>query len=206
MAHKTSGVVMNKICEMQCEDINYIGYTTKKTIYDDKINVVLISEAMPENLKNYYDQGIDNSYIKNTNALFEKNGVKLKSFTDYLKNGIYLTTALKCSKKEYLVKAKTIEYCSYILENEISRFRNVRVFLLMGDFAIKGMNYITKRKMKIKVIPNGSTYKIRNEKYIVNNVLYIPSYTQTGDSFGIEKSKVQMMEEDIKKALEYIGK
>jgi uracil-DNA glycosylase len=197
---------MNKICNMQCEDVNYIGYLTKKTKYDDGINIVLISEAMPEDLKNYYDQGIDNSFIKNTNVLFQKNGIKIESFDDYLKNGIYLTTALKCSKKEYLVKSKTIESCSYILEAEISRFENVKVFLLMGDFAIKGMNYISKRIMKIRVIPNGSTYKIRNDNYVVNDVLYIPSYTQTGDSFGIEKSKVKMMEADIKKALEYIGR
>jgi uracil-DNA glycosylase len=197
---------MDSICDRSCDGINYIGYISKKDGCDDEIKIILISECMPIELKDYYDQKENNPFIRNTNALFKKNGMNMTSFEQYLKNGIYLTTALKCSKREYVVGSKTIEKCSYVLEEEIKRFKNVKVFLLMGDFAIKGMNYIVKRKTKKRIIPDGSTYKIRDDVYINDGILYIPSYTQTGDSFGIEKSKLKMMEEDIGKALKYMKK
>ncbi len=126
------------------------------------------------------------------------------SFEDYLSHGIYLTTALKCTKKDYLVSSKTIENCSYLLEKEIDQFPNVKVMMLMGDFAIKAVNFIWKRKYNERVIPAGSTYKIRGEKFESRGIRFFPSYTQTGDSFGIEKSKVEMIIEDTKKAMELI--
>jgi uracil-DNA glycosylase len=197
---------MNNICDKSCEDINYIGYLTKKTEHDDKIKIVLISECMPIDINEYYNKKEDNAFIANTNTLFKMHGMNMSSFNEYLGKGIYLTTALKCSKKNYLVSSKTIENCSYVLENELKRFSNVEVFLLMGDFAIKSMNYIMKRNTKKKIIPSGSTYKIRAGVYMYEGILYIPSYTHTGDSFGIEKSKMKMMEEDIGKALKHIKK
>jgi uracil-DNA glycosylase len=124
---------------------------------------------------------------------------------DFLEKGIYLTTALKCSKKDYLVSAGTIKNCSMILEREIAQFPNVKAIMCMGDFAIKSVNYIYRRKYGTKVIPDGSTYKIRNQPYLFDGVRFYPSYTQTGDSFNIEKSKRTMIAEDIKSALDFAG-
>jgi hypothetical protein len=76
----------------------------------------------------------------------------------------------------------------------------------MGDFAIKAINYMWKRKYNEKIIPSGSTYKISNGVYESNGIRFFPSYTQTGDSFGLEKSKVKMITEDIKKAMEIMNK
>jgi len=168
--------------------------------------MVLISESFPKNANDYFDGKKIPAFIENTNFLFNNNGCKFQTYSDYLKKGIYLTTAIKCIKKDYLVSAMTIENCSYNLENELDLFKNLRVVLLMGDFAIKSINYIWKRKYNLRLIPNNSTYKIRNEQYINNGIRYIPSYTHTGDSFGIEKSKVAMMVEDIGKAIAYINK
>lgn len=166
--------------------------------------MIMISESVPSNIADYFDgRGIP-IFIKNTNALFNQIGYDYKSYEDYLNNGIYLTTAIKCVKKEYLVSAKTIEECSLILEREIAPFSNVKAILMMGDFAIKAINYIWKRRYGQKVIPNGSTYKIRNGEYFYNGIRFMPSYTQTGDSFGIEKSKIKMMEEDIRIGMEII--
>jgi hypothetical protein len=116
-----------------------------------------------------------------------------------------LTTALKCIKKDYLVNAETIKNCSVNLEKELNEFKNKKVILLMGDFAIKAINYIWKRKYNEKAIPAGSTYKIRNGVYESNGIRFFPSYTQTGDSFGLEKSKVEMITDDIEKALKIIN-
>jgi uracil-DNA glycosylase len=164
----------------------------------------MISESMPHNIKDYFDSQNNPQFIINTDYFFNKLGYSFTSYKDYLKNGIYLTTALKCIKKGYLVKAETIKNCSFILEKELDRFKNLKVIMLMGDFAIKSINYIWKRKYNKKIIPNGSTYKIRKNTYEFEGIRFFPSYTQTGDSFGIEKSKLKMIEEDIKKALKII--
>ncbi len=67
------------------------------------------------------------------------------------------------------------------------------------------MNYIWKRKFNERVIPAGSTYKIRNGVYESKGIRFIPSYTQTGESFGLEKSKVKMITEDVAEAMKVIN-
>jgi uracil-DNA glycosylase len=76
--------------------------------------------------------------------------------------------------------------------------------MLMGDFAIKSVNYIWKRKFGAKVIPAGATYKLRSGMYEYGGIRFFPSYTQTGESFDIEKTKRRMIAEDIKKAMKFI--
>jgi uracil-DNA glycosylase len=129
----------------------------------------------------------------------------VKTYNDYLADGIYFTTAIKCIKNDYLVKSETIKNCSINLEKELDEFGNKKIIMLMGDFVIKAINYMWKRKYNEKIIPSGSTYKIRNGVYESNGIRFFPSYTQTGDSFGLEKSKVKMITEDIKKAMEIMN-
>jgi uracil-DNA glycosylase len=112
-----------------------------------------------------------------------------------------MTTAVKCGKTGYGIKAGTIKECSLILEEEIGLFPDVQAFLLMGDVAIKGINYITKRGGEGRVIPAGSTYKIRGGEYFFRGRRAFPSYVQAGPSFFIEKSKRKMIAEDIAAAL-----
>jgi uracil-DNA glycosylase len=194
-------MLMNE-CTFNCDDVDTVKHFIDISKIDcPKIHTVIISESYPKNGNDYFDgQGVP-SYIKNTNYLFNKNNIVYEKYNDYLANGIYLTTAIKCTKKDYLVSSETIKNCSFILEKEMDLFPNVKIVLLMGDVAIKAVNYIWKRKDNVRIIPNGSTYKIRNEKYVYNGITYIPSYTQTGDSFGIEKGKILMMIEDIGKAI-----
>ena len=158
----------------------------------------MISEALPKDLKDYFYTTEEASFFKTTRQAMADAGYFIDSIDELNDMGIYLTTAIKCSKKGYPVSAKTIKNCSILLEKEIAPFHNV-----YGDFGIKAINYIFKRKHGINVIPSGSTYKIRNQEYIFNNVRFYPSYTQTGDSFNIEKSKRAMIAEDIKSAFEY---
>jgi hypothetical protein len=195
---------MNKICEKSCSDVEFVCHLQRESKCDNGIKVVMISESMPHNIKDYFDSGNKPQFIINTNYFFNNLGYSFDSYEDYLKNGIYLTTALKCIKKGYLVKAETIKNCSFILGKELNRFKNLKVIMLMGDFAIKAINYIWKRKYKIRIIPGGSTYKIRKNPYEFEGIRFFPSYTQTGDSFGIEKSKLKMIEEDIKNALKIV--
>jgi uracil-DNA glycosylase len=170
----------------------------------DTVKLVIISEALPQNIDDYFDGKGEPAFIKNTNTIFNSLGYKFKSYKDYLNNGIYLTTAIKCIKMDYLVCAETIKNCSINLERELDEFINKKVIMLMGDFAIKAVNYIWKRKYNEKIIPTGSTCKIRNGVYESKGIRFFPSYTQTGDSFGLEKSKVEMIKEDMGKAIKIL--
>ena len=91
------------------------------------------------------------------------------------------------------------------MEQELDLFPNVQAFLLMGDVAIKAVNYIAKRAGEERVIPVGSTYKIRGSAYSFRGRRAYPSYVQAGPSFFIEKSKRRMIAEDIAAALD-LGK
>jgi hypothetical protein len=48
-------------------------------------------------------------------------------------------------------------------------------------------------------------HKIRKGVYESNGIRFFPSYTQTGDSFGLEKSKVEMIKDDVGKAIKIIN-
>jgi uracil-DNA glycosylase len=75
----------------------------------------------------------------------------------------------------------------------------------MGDVAIKAINYIAKLGGEGRVIPAGSTYKIRGGEYVFRGRRAFPSYTQAGPSFFIEKSKRRMIAEDIAAALALVS-
>jgi uracil-DNA glycosylase len=170
----------------------------------DEVSIIMISEAAPENPKDYYYAKGDSLFQKTTVQAFNDAGAEVKTMRDILDLGVYLTTAVKCGKTGYGIKAGTIEECSYILEKELALFPNVEVFMLMGDVAIKAINYIAKRAGEGRVIPAGSTYKIRGQKYYFRGKRAFPSYLQAGPSFFIEKSKRRMIAEDIAAALSLV--
>ncbi len=90
------------------------------------------------------------------------------------------------------------------VKKELALFLNVKVLMLMGDVAIKAINYIAKRAGEERAIPAGSTYKIRMQKYFFRGMRVFPSYLQAGPSFFIEKSKRRMIAEDIATALSLV--
>lgn len=191
-------------CEYDCNDVDLIKHFPQIDIDPTSIKMIMISESLPKNIKDYFYQPNNPMFLQTTNQVFSDAGYNFRVIEDYLKFGIYLTTAIKCPKKDYLVSTQTLKNCSFLLKNEIDQFKNVKVIMLMGDFSIRCINYIWKEKYKKRVIPPGSTYKIRSELLEGNGIRFFPSYTQTGDSFNIEKSKRQMISDDIKKAMKLI--
>lgn len=191
-------------CGYPCTDIKKKIIFPAAEIAPETIKIVLISEAPAENESDYYYKSLEGSFFKTTRTAFQDAGVSINTYADFAGLGIYLTTAIKCPKLGYLVSAKTIKECSLkFLKTELDCFPSLKVILCMGDFAIKAVNYIYREKTGKNPIKSGSTYKIRNERHILNNIIFLPSYTQTGDSFNIEKSKRKMIAEDIQKALNY---
>lgn len=169
-----------------------------------KISIIMICEALPENQEDYFYSSGDSLYVTNTLAAFNHAGIEVQNMDDIIKRGVYLTVAVKAPRKGLVVPSEVIREHSYALEEELNMFPNVRAILLMGDAAIKALNFISQRITKAKTIPSGSTYKIRNGEFYFNNIRIFPSYLQTGRNFLIEKAKRTMVAEDIRNAFKLL--
>jgi uracil-DNA glycosylase len=186
-------------------DVNKDRYLVPDVEIDpEKIRVLMISEAPPQDAADYFYAQNSPFYSQTTVQAFNDAGFKVSSMEDVLHLGVYVTTAIKCAKTAYSISPQTVENCCFrILEKEMDLFPRIKTILLMGDTAIKSMNFIAKRKIGKGIIPSGSTYRIRKEKYFYRQLRVFPSYLQTGKSYLIEKSKRRMIAEDIKAALEH---
>ena len=191
--------------EFPCADVKHECYIIPGVdVKPDNISMVMISEAAPANPADYYYAEGEPLFQQTTVQAFNDAGAGVSSIQDILGLGVYLTTAVKCGKTGYGIKAGTIRECSLILEKELALFPDVKVLMLMGDVAIKAINYIAKRAGEERVIPAGSTYKIRGQEYFFRGKRAFPSYLQAGPSFFIEKSKRRAIAEDIASALSLV--
>jgi uracil-DNA glycosylase len=189
-----------------CTDVIHAAYSIPDVeLEPSSISIIMISEATPAKVENYYYSEGGPLFQQTTVQAFRDAGTDVASIWDILNLGVYLTTAIKCAKIAYGLKASTIDACSLILEKELALFPNVKAFLLMGDVAIKSINTIARGAGEKRVIPAGSTHKIRGEEYYFRGKRSFPSYLQAGPSFYIEKSKRKMIAEDIAAALMYVG-
>jgi uracil-DNA glycosylase len=189
-----------------CADVNHAGYTVPPLDLDPaRVRVVLISETAPADPADGYYAAGDPLFARTTVQAFRDAGANVDSIAGILSLGVHLTTAIKCAKIGYAVPTAAIRECSLLLEWEIGLFPNVGALLLMGDVAIQAVNTIARRMGQPRVIPAGSTYKIRGEEYRFRGARAFPSYLQAGPSFFIEKSKRKMIAEDIAEALRLVG-
>ena len=194
-------------CEsFPCTDVNHAAYSVPDLDLDPaSVRIILISEAAPENPADYYyadGQPQAGALFEQTTVLaFQDAGAQVTSLQDVLDLGVYLTTAVKCGKTGYSIQAATVAACSELLAQELALFHDAKALLLMGDVAIKSVNTIARRAGESRVIPAGSTYKLRGPAYTWRGVRVFPSYLQAGPSFFIEKSKRRMIAEDIRAAL-----
>jgi len=190
-------------CEkFPCTDVKHACYILPEIDLDPQsISIVMISEAAPADPHDYYYAEGETLFKQTTLQAFQDAGAEVRSFKDILDLGVYFTTAVKCGKTSYGIQTTTIKECSLILEKELDLFPNIHAYMLMGDVAIKAVNTIAQRSGEDRVIPAGSTYKIRGPEYYFRGGRAFPSYLQAGPSFFIEKSKRKMIAEDIATAL-----
>jgi len=192
-----------RCADFPCRDVDRKAYSIPGVAIDaSSVSLILISEAAaPNPADNYYARGRP-LFQQTTVQAFQDAGADVESIRDVLDLGVYLTTAVKCGKKSYGIKPTTIDECSRLLERELALFPVTRVLLLMGDVAIRSLNSIARRTGGPRVIPSGSTYKIRHVEFYFQGIRAFPSYLQAGPSFFIEKSKRRMIAEDIRRALD----
>ena len=192
-----------KCPDFPCTDTDRNAYIVPDRDVDiDKVKIVMITEAPPNDLSDYFYADGEPFYLQTTLQAFRDAGTDVDSMKDILDMGVYITTAIKCGKTGYSIANDTMKNCSKLLEQEMALFTNARVIMLMGDVAIKMMNNIWKKQTGKRVIPAGSTYKIRGQEYFLRGIRVFPSYTPAGKNFLIEKSKRRMVAEDIQLALE----
>jgi uracil-DNA glycosylase len=197
---KTNNII--QCTDFPCLDTRRSSYLVPDIEIDPaKVSILLISEAAPANPEDYYYAGANALFAQTTLLAFQDAGAKVESVQDILDLGVYLTTAVKCGKTGYGIKIDTIQNCSRLLEKEIALFPNVKVYLLMGDVAIKAVNYIARRNCEPRVIPAGAIYKIRGGEFTFGRARALPSYVQAGPAFFVEKVKRRMIAEDIRQAL-----
>jgi uracil-DNA glycosylase len=174
-------------------------------INPDNIKVVMISEVPPQNPEEgFYSAAADPDYMRTTSGLFEAAGFPINGINDILNMGIYVTTASKSPKNGYAVDTALIKAHLPILEAELSLFPKLKAIMLMGDVAKKAFNMIVKAKTKKNVIPSESTYKIRHNEYYWDSIRVFPSYIMTGGNILIEKSKREMIADDIRRMMDII--
>jgi hypothetical protein len=191
--------------DFPCTDVRHEGYLVPEIEVDPRdVSIVLISEVAPPEPGDYYYATGDPLFAQTTVQAFVDAGAPISSLDEILDMGVYLTTAVKCGKTGYGIVAATIKTCSLLLERELALFPDVQAYLLMGDVAIRALNYIARRAGEPRVVPAGSTYKIRGGEYRFRGARAYPSYLQAGPSFFIEKSKRAMIAEDIASALRLI--
>lgn len=192
--------------EFPCLDVKHECYLVPDVeVRAEGVSIVMVSEAAPQDASDYYYADGDPLFQQTTVQAFRDAGPHVASIQELLDMGVYFTTAVKCGKMGYGIKAATIKECSLLLEQELALFPNVQALMLMGDVAINAVNYIARRAGEPRVIPAGSTYKIRGPEYSFRGARAFPSYLQAGPSFFIEKSKRQMIREDIAAALGLVG-
>ncbi len=170
------------------------------------IKAIMINEVVPvDPSQDFYGKpGAD--YSKSALSLFKNAGAKAESTYDLLREGVYLTNAVKTPKTDYAIEKSTIETSVPYLEAEIALFPNLQVIMLMGDVARKAFNMISKKETKKNAVPSISTYKLRRSEIRYNNVRIMPSYIMTGGNLLIEKSKVAMVTEDIAAMLSIVAR
>jgi uracil-DNA glycosylase len=189
-----------------CSDVRHESYVVPDAeVKPEDISIVLISEAAPATPADYYYAPGNPLFEQTTVQAFRDAGADVASVQDILRLGVYLTTAVKCGKTGYGIKRTTIQECSRILEHELALFSHVKAYLLMGDVAIQAVNAIARPSGAARVIPAGSTYKIRGGEYFFRGARAFPSYLQAGPSFFIERTKRAMIAEDIHAALRLPG-
>jgi uracil-DNA glycosylase len=188
-----------------CADVKRQCYAVPDIeVKPKQIAIILISEAAPASPADGYYAGGDSLFERTTVQAFNDARAPVASMRDIVDRGVYLTPAVKCGKTGYGLEARTIKECSRLLEQELRLFPNVKALLLMGDVAIKALNFIAQRAGEARVIPAVSTYKLRGQKFEFQGKRVFPSYLQAGPSFFIEKGKRKMIAEDIAAALRLV--
>jgi hypothetical protein len=197
---------LNHCIDFPCTDVRHTGNARPDLpARRDIVRVIMISAAPPGDAKAAVTEYEDPSLVAETISAFRAAGYDVSSVADVRNLGVYVTTAVKCPKVGFGLKAETIANCSRFLEAELAMFPNVRAILLMGNSAIKAINEIAIRQLGEPVIPSGSAYKVKGHEYHLGEISLFPSYPATGRNLSVEGDRTEVIAVDIRNAIEVAG-
>lgn len=171
----------------------------------DAVRIAMVCEALPADPQDYFFSSTDSMYVTNVLDAFHDAGIDVHSIGEVQARGVHLTVAVKAPKLSATLPAATIAEHAAFLDTELAMFPHLDVIMAMGDVAIAAVNQVARRRGGARVIPAGSTYRIRDGVYTMHGVRVLPSYLPTGRSFLIERSKREMVAEDIRLAFAIVG-
>lgn len=169
------------------------------------VRLVLVSECAAPVPDDDYGGSPDSAFDASTVLAFRAAGLPVESVADLATHGVHLTTVLRYPKREARVPAAEIRAATPELAAELATFPAAVAWLLMGDVAIAAGNQIARERTGRRLIPAGSTYRIRGGDYRLEGIRLFPSYLQAGPAWFIERTKRQMIAEDIAAALDLGG-
>jgi uracil-DNA glycosylase len=170
------------------------------------IRIASVAEALTESGDDFFSAPSDSMFASGLVAAFQSGGAAISGIEDLAALGVYLTVAVKAAKVTTTIPTAVINEQAPRLAAELDALPRLRVVVLMGDVAIKAMNAAARQRGRPRVVPAGSTYKIRHGDYRYGDVRVLPSYLPTGRSFLIERSKREMVAEDLRLALRLAAK
>jgi hypothetical protein len=171
----------------------------------EHVRMVLVSECSAADDADNYGASDDASFDITTLAAFAVAGLPCSSVSELRDRGIHLTVAIRHPKTAATVRASTVKRFAPVLAAELATLPNVRVYVLMGGVAIAAVNHIARERTGRRVIPAGSTYRIRGGTYVLEGIRVLPSYLQAGPAWYVEAGKRQMIAEDLSLALRIAG-
>ncbi|MCK4339479.1 MAG: uracil-DNA glycosylase, partial [Candidatus Cloacimonetes bacterium] len=122
-----------KCVDFPCTDIDTTNFLVPyKKINPRNIQIIMITEAPPPDKKDYFYANGEPFYLQTTIQAFNDAGVNISGIQEILDLGIYITTAIKCGKTQFMISTNTIKNCIKVLEEEVNLFPNIKAFLLMG--------------------------------------------------------------------------
>lgn len=165
------------------------------------IQTVFVNETVPGEANEDFYGDQEGSYALSIRRLFEGTPNAAFTPTQLLNQGIYFTNVMKNVKLQSIVNREDLLPYVEVLKEELSYFPSCARLFLMGDVAIQAYTMLNRMEGKKRVIPAGSTYKLRKQTYFDGYLQVIPSYIMTGKNLSIEKSKLGMIQEDVERIL-----
>ncbi len=171
----------------------------------ERVTIAVISECAAPDDSDNYGASEQSLFDRTTLGAFAAAGLTCASLTELRDHGVHMTVAVRHPKTAATIRASTMKQYAATLADELAQMPNARVYVLMGDVAIAAVNNIARQRTGQRVIPAGSTYRIRGGTYTLDGIRVIPSYLQAGPAWYVEASKRQMIAEDLAAALRIAG-
>jgi hypothetical protein len=181
------------------------GWTPLAQPQPERVRIVVVSECAAADDADNYGASDHALFDVTTLEAFAAAGLRCSSVSALCDRGIHLTVAIRHPKTAPVIRASTVKRFAPVLEAELAAFPNVAVYALMGDVAIAAVNDIARRRTGHRVVPAGSTYRIRGGEYVLDGIRVLPSYLQAGPAWYVEASKRRMIAEDLALAVRLAG-